>query len=69
MARARTILVGVWDFVVGDDWRAATGVVLAIALSALLADAGLNAWWVMPVAVLAILGSSVRRGARDTSRR
>jgi hypothetical protein len=66
MARARTILVGVWDFVVGDDWRAAIGVVLAIALSALLADAGLNAWWLMPVAVLAILGSSVWRGARAT---
>jgi hypothetical protein len=66
MARARTILVGVWDFVVGDDWRAAIGVVLAIALSALLADAGLNAWWLMPVAVLVILGASVWRGARAT---
>jgi hypothetical protein len=45
-----------WDFVVGDDWLAAAGVVVAIALTALLA-----AWWVMPIAVAAILVVSLRR--------
>jgi len=68
-ARARTLLSGVWDFVVGDDWRAAVGVVAALALTALLAGAGVSAWWVMPIAVLALLVWSVRRAAREAARR
>jgi len=64
MTRARVFLLAVWDFVVGDDWRTAIGVVLALALTALLAGAGVSAWWVMPVAVLGLLGLSVRRAAR-----
>jgi hypothetical protein len=45
----------VWEFVVGDDWRVAAGVVLAIALTALVASAGVPAWWILPVAVAAVL--------------
>jgi hypothetical protein len=69
MPRVQTMLVGVWEFVVGDDWRTALGAALAVALTALLAWAGVAAWWVLPVAVLAILGSSVRRSARELTRR
>jgi hypothetical protein len=69
VARARALLRGVWDFVVGDDWRTAVGVVAALALTALIADAGVSAWWLMPLAVLALLGWSVRRAARDATRR
>ena len=53
-----------WDFVVGDDWRAALGVVLAIGLTAALVAGGLDAWWLMPVSVAAILTLSLRREAR-----
>lgn len=55
---------GAWDFVVGDDWRTAVGVVLAIAGTALIAQTGNSAWWVMPPSVLALLALSVRRAAR-----
>jgi hypothetical protein len=60
-----TPLEAVWDFVVGDDWRTAAGVVVAIGATAALEGAGVPAWWVIPLAVLALLVRSllvVRRG-------
>jgi hypothetical protein len=69
MRRPGTILAAVWDFVVGDDWPTAAGVALAVALTALLAGAAVAAWWVMPLAVLALLGWSIRRAARDATPR
>ena len=48
-----------WDFVVGDDWVAAAGVIAGLALTAALA-----AWWVLPIAVAIVLTMSVRRAAR-----
>ncbi len=68
MTRGRVFLAAVWEFVVGDDWRTAIGVALAIALTALLASAGVSAWWVMPLAVLGLLALSIRRAARGASR-
>jgi hypothetical protein len=62
------LLAGAWDFVVGDDWRTALGVVLALALTALLGAASIAAWWVMPLAVLGLLALSIRRAARESSR-
>ena len=53
-----------WDFVVGDDWRAAAGIVIAIGLTAGLVAEASDAWWLMPIAVAAILWLSLRR-ARD----
>ncbi len=64
MSRLGAVLRGVWDFVVGDDWRTALGVVIAIALTAGVAATGLSAWWVMALAVPLLLGLSLRRAAR-----
>jgi len=64
MTRARAFGLAVWDFIVGDDWRTAIGVALALGLTALIAAAEVSAWWVMPVAVLGLLALSIRRGAR-----
>jgi hypothetical protein len=50
-----------WDFVVGDDWRVAVGVVAALALTGLLTANGANVWWLMPVAVVLTLFASLRR--------
>jgi hypothetical protein len=61
----RSATSGVWEFVVGDDWRTALGVCGALALTALLAATGIAAWWVMPVAVPSLLWLSLRRFARD----
>jgi hypothetical protein len=51
----------VWDFVVGDDWITAVGVVAALGLTALIAHTGTFAWWVMPPAVVALLALSLCR--------
>ncbi|MGA2165639.1 MAG: hypothetical protein ABSH36_14400 [Solirubrobacteraceae bacterium] len=69
MKRARAFALAVWEFVVGDDWRTAIGVVLALGLTAIAAAAGLSAWWVMPLAVLGLLALSIRRAAQGSSRR
>jgi hypothetical protein len=52
-----------WDFVIGDDWLAAAGAALAIAATAVLAAAGIAAWWLLPVATLLVLYLSLRRAA------
>ena len=48
-----------WDFVVGDDWVAAAGVIAGLALTAVVA-----AWWVLPIAVATVLTMSLLRAAR-----
>jgi hypothetical protein len=53
-----------WDFVVGDDWRSALGVAIAIGATAALAAEKVAAWWLLPVAVLLVLYASLRRAAR-----
>ncbi len=68
MTRVQAFLTGVWEFVVGDDWLTALGVVLALALTALLAAASVAAWWVMPPAVVGLLALSIRRAARERAR-
>jgi len=40
-------------------------VVIALALTALIADAAIAAWWVMPPAVIGLLALSVRRATRE----
>jgi hypothetical protein len=64
----RSVLRGVFEFVVGDDWRIALGIVIALAVTALVATSALAAWWVLPLAVLALLGDSLRRAARSARR-
>ena len=58
-----------WDFIAGDDWRVAAGVVAALAVTAGLAALRLPSWWFLPVAVLVLLGVSLRRGVRQATNR
>ncbi len=53
-----------WDFVVGDDWRIAAGVVVALGGTAILAATDEPAWWLLPLAVTALLYASLRRETR-----
>jgi hypothetical protein len=53
-----------YDFVVGDDWRLAVGVVIALGLTAILASASVAAWWATPVVVVVLLVVSVTRAGR-----
>lgn len=64
MSRLGSIGLGAWDFVVGDGWRTAAGVVLAIAATPLLAGTGAAAWWLLRAAVAGLLVTSLRRAAR-----
>jgi hypothetical protein len=61
--RVSEILAGIWDFIAGDDWLTAVGVVIALALTGLVSDDS-AAWVVMPTAVAALLALSIRREAR-----
>jgi hypothetical protein len=53
-----------WDFLVGDDWRVAAGVVLAIGITAVLATTSAPAWWFLPLAVACVLWVSLRSVVR-----
>ncbi len=61
IARTLALPRAVWEFIAGDDWRTAIGVVLALALTALVAGDGVATWWIMPAAVLGLLALSIRR--------
>jgi hypothetical protein len=50
-----------WDFIVGDDWTVAVGIAAAIGLTAALAHNDVTAWWLMPLAVVALLSFSLWR--------
>jgi hypothetical protein len=51
----------VFEFLVGDDWRAAAGVAGMLSATALLAGAGLPAWPLAMLATVAVLLWSVKR--------
>ena len=53
-----------YDFVVGDDWRVAVGVVAVLSITGALASTPLPMWLLLPCAVAAILTASVWRAAR-----
>jgi len=52
-----------WEFVIGDDWVSAAGIVIGIGATAALAGAGVAAWWLLPVAVVIVLYVTLRRAA------
>ncbi len=58
-----------WDFVVGDDWVSAAGVVVALALTAVVAQGPTAAWWIMPLAVVGLLSLYLWRTVRHRRRR
>jgi hypothetical protein len=57
----RAVLAGIWDFVVGDDWRLAAAAIVAIGLTAVVCALGLSAWWLAPLVALAALFLSLRQ--------
>ena len=53
-----------YEFVVGDDWSIAAGVAVVIGATALLVNAGANAYWLLPLVVLGLLAASLWRATR-----
>ena len=65
MKRRTSAFVGFWyDFVVGDDWSVAVGVIAALALTYGLSATAISVWWVLPAAVVVVLPLSLWRAAR-----
>ena len=48
-----------YDFIVGDDWRVAVGVVIGLAVVFFAAHHDANWWWLLPLAVASLLAVSV----------
>jgi hypothetical protein len=63
MSYLRSFLRFWWNFIAGDDWRVAAGIVVALSLTALLEHNGIDAWWLLPVAVALLLAGSLRRAS------
>jgi hypothetical protein len=69
--RARLKAFGLfwYDFIIGDDWSVAAGVVVALALIAIVSKTSVPAWWILPVVVLGLLPVSVWREIRAERRK
>jgi hypothetical protein len=65
MARIRALGAFLYDFVIGDDPLIAATVVAALAITGWLVGAGASAWWVLPLAVVAVLSFSLHRATRS----
>jgi hypothetical protein len=62
--RIRAFAAFWYDFVVGDDWLIAVGVVIALALTYALSRAAVPAWWLLPLSLVLLLPLSLWRAAR-----
>ena len=69
MRYVRAFLRFWYDFVIGDDWRMAAGVLIALVATWALARAGVAAWWLLPLATMALLWISLVRAAPTGRRR
>jgi hypothetical protein len=64
MNRVRSFGRFIWDFVIGDDWRIALSVAIALLATLVLANHGVAAWWLLPLVVAAVLSASLWGVAR-----
>jgi hypothetical protein len=65
MARGlRGFLAFGYDFVVGDDWLVAAGVLAGLALTYALSRTAVAAWWLLPLLLAVLLPLSLWRAAR-----
>jgi len=62
--RARAFLAFVYDFVIGDDWRIAAGVVAGLAVTYAVSQTSVPSWWVMPALLVILLPASLWRATR-----
>jgi hypothetical protein len=53
-----------WEFIVGDDWRVAVGVGVALFATWSLSHHGFSVWWLLPLATAIVLVLSVLREVR-----
>ena len=58
-----------YDFIVGDDWVIAVGVLCTLLVTRRLLRLEINAWWLMPLAVVALLALSLWRLTRPRTKK
>ena len=68
MRQVRAVALFWWDFIVGDDYRIALGVIAVLAATAGLSHSGMAVWWLVPLVVLGTLAASVVHAARRARR-
>jgi hypothetical protein len=56
-----------YDFIVGDDWMAAAGVVVMLGGAWVLIQAGVPAWWFGPLVIVTTAAITVRRALRSNT--
>ncbi len=65
-SRFRAFAAFWYDFVIGDNWRVAVGVAIALAATwALSQTTTAPTWWIAPAAVLILLPVSIYRATRQ----
>jgi hypothetical protein len=57
--RIKAFFAFLYDFVIGDDWRIAAGVVAGLAVTYAVSQTSVPAWWVLPVLLVALLPASL----------
>ena len=50
-----------YDFLVGDDWRVALVMLLALVATGVLAAKHVDAWWLVPALAVTMTGVSLHR--------
>ena len=55
-----------YDFVIGDDWVIAAGVVVALMITAAVGTTGVAGWWIVPAAIVILLPLSLWRATRQS---
>ena len=50
-----------YDFIIGDDWRVAAGIILGFLATHAI---GISGWWIMPVVVALLLGYTLSEATR-----
>jgi hypothetical protein len=64
-ARLRAFAAFWYDFVIGDDWLVAVGVVISLALTYGLSRTAVPAWWLVPLFLVLLLPLSLWRAVRQ----
>ena len=62
--RIRAFAAFWYDFVVGDDWLVAAGVVAGLAVTYALSQSGVASWWLLPLFLVLLLPLSLWRATR-----
>ena len=53
-----------YDFIIGDDWTVAAGIVIALIITGVVATTAIPAWWIVPAAIAVLLPLSLWRATR-----